>query len=616
MFRRSAPWGVTHLLILLLVVSLLPFIVLEIYRARADVQEQHDALTQQTQNQAVEAALVTGDFLRFTQRFLASEAGARSVQKLDASGAATLLRAIRLENPNYESVFLFDADGRRIASSGPSLSDLEAAQWPRLQNALTADRMTVSEMAALPGTDRSVLILAYPVSDPSGQKIGVIGVALNVVRLSTVISYPRLPSGAVVLLTQRDGRIIAASSDAVFWTGQSVAGLPRSTSDEARATAGTTQGRLPDGRQRFVAYQPVGAAPWLVMSALPQAQVDATFRRSILRIGEEITLVIAATMVLAWIMLRRLLVPIRMLSDGASAFAAGFLDRRIPLRRHDELGALADALNTMAADLQARLQDEHAHSQALQSLNRLQTEFVATASHELRTPVTAIRTYAEALLRPDIVDEDIRRECLQGIDHSSQRLARLARSLLDVSRIDSGEIAINFAWVDVLATVHAAVAQAAPQDDARVAVRAPDLLPPLRADPERLEDVLANLIANALKFSPPQAPVTVALRHEDGGITIAVHDEGAGISSDEQTRIFDRFYQVQHGTGRQTGGAGLGLYISQAYVLKMGGRIWVESAPGRGSTFFVALPAERPERTEILQGGPDGSAALAAPRGR
>jgi two-component system phosphate regulon sensor histidine kinase PhoR len=138
-------------------------------------------------------------------------------------------------------------------------------------------------------------------------------------------------------------------------------------------------------------------------------------------------------------------------------------------------------------------------------------------------------------------------------------------------------------------------------------------LPNVRADAERLEDVLANLISNACKFSEPGSPVHVDVRREGEEAIFSVRDRGIGIPPEEVHRIFDRFYQVQRGADRRAGGSGLGLYIVRGYVTAMGGRIWVESTPGQGSTFFVGLPLAGDTMPEAQDG--DGQFAGVA-RGR
>ncbi len=600
--RSVRGWGIGHALVLLVLVTLAPFIVLEAYRGVQDVARLRAAVADQGRTQAREKATAVDDFLRLTERFLATLAAAPSVQALDASGAAGLFQAARGQNPNYENVFLVTTDGMQRASTAPEIDDVQVTERPYFRQALVSGRMAISEVLTWPGTGRSAVVLAYPVASPDGNPIGVVAVALNIARLSSVIGVTSLPDGSVVLLAQADGAVIAADDRAEFWVGQSLAGQQAFESGRLRID-GPAPETMADGVQRVTGAHPLARAPWLMLVGVPQAEVNAAQQRAVARLGQQLALVALVTSALAFVVLRRVVAPIRALSEGARAFAAGYLHQRIPLRRDDELGDLADALNRMAAALERRLEEEAAHARALRKLTQLQSEFVATASHELRTPVTAIRSYAEALMRPDITDEATRRECLEGIDRGSERLARLVQTLLDVSRIDSGQVAVSLAPVDATAIVRLVAAQLNPAGSEQISVIAPPDLPLVQADPDRLEDVLANLTGNARKFSPPGAPVSIILKRTEDEVVIAVHDHGDGIATEEIERIFDRFYQVQRGADRRVGGAGLGLYIAHGYTTAMGGRIWVESAPGQGSAFFVAMAiasahAEKPARED------------------
>jgi signal transduction histidine kinase len=590
MARQRSRWGISHVLALVLLVSLVPSIGLEAYHGVQDVHRQRTAIEQAASVQATQATRVIDEYLGSTSRFLGLIAGSPAVQSLDASGSQALFQSAQAQSQNYQSLFLFRMDGTEVASTQPAFEDAQFLQRPYVRAALSARAMSVSDVLAFPGTDQSVVLIAYPVILPSGSEAGVVGLALNIARLSDVIGYAELPSNSVLLLLQQDAMVVAASDQPERWVGRTLGTLPPLSSQPLPNQAGLTQGRMPDGVPRILAYQPVADAPWLMVAGIPQAALTATVQRSLVRVAEEGVLTALATLLLAWLMVRRVVIPIRLLSDGAHAFAAGALDRRIPLRRGDELGTLAESLNGMAAALQRRLDEQSAHTQALEALNQLQTEFVATASHELRTPVAAIRAYAEALLRPDIQDPDLRQSCLEGIDRSSQRLARLARTLLDASRIQSGKVCIHAAPIDIDATVQAAILQAAPDERARINLRTAADLPAVLADPDRLEDVLANLLSNAVKFSPSDSEITIEAKADGGTVVISVRDHGSGIEPAELPKIFDRFYQVNRGSDRHAGGAGLGLFIARAYVEAMRGRLWVASTPGAGSTFSLALP--------------------------
>jgi signal transduction histidine kinase len=590
-------WGIGQILVMLVLVALAPFILLETYRGAQDVKRERESVAARAQGQVEEEAETMEDFVRYTDRYLSTLAV--QIATLDQSQIDTLLMAVRDLNPNYVNVFLLAPDGEQIASTEPLVVDPEIAERPYFRDALSDGRMAISSALAWPEAGRSVVVFAKRVNGPDGEPVGVLCAALNLARLSTVIGFVSLPKDSVVLLAQRDGTIIAASENPEGWIGQSLQGID--LFENAWAKRSGTGSIVPsDGIERVVGYELVRGAPWLIMAGIPQAEVDSVIRNSLMNILAQTALAGLATALLAWIVLRRVVVPIRMLSDGARAFAAGFLNRRVPLKRNDELGDLADSLNQMAASLERRIEEEEAHAQALRDLNRLQAEFVATASHELRTPVTAIRTYAEALMRPDIDDPEIKHECLEGIDRASDRLVRLARSLLDVSRIDRGQVPVALGAVDAAAAIRAAVAQADPRGSGEaVQVDVPPRLPPVKADADRLEDVLANLIGNARKFSPAGTPVIIRALEHEGEVRIAVADRGPGIPLSEQGRIFERFYQVHRGADRQVGGSGLGLYIARGYVTAMGGRIWVESTPGHGSTFVVSLPLDLVSQSRV-----------------
>jgi signal transduction histidine kinase len=607
--RRS---GIAQTLVVLVLVALAPFIVLEVYRSAQDVAQRRHEIEQRARIEAAEEADTMDDFLRFTERFLATLAAAPSVQNMDGPGSEALFKAARAQFANYENIFLLTSAGEQIASTVPVYSDPEARDRDWFQEALTTDDAAISPVLAAQGSGSSVVVLARAVTTPEGGRIGVLAVALNVARLSSVIGFVGLPNGSAVLLIQEDGTVIASGHDPDLWVGRQIGGdfLP-----ELRTGAGLVVAEMQDGVTRVAGYQPVGQAPWIMVASIPLSEVDTAVRQSLLRIAEQVAIAAVGAVVLTWIVLRRVVLPIRVLSDGARAFAAGFLNRRIPLRRRDELGDLAAALNSMATDLERRLEDEAAHAEALRRLNQLQTEFVATASHELRTPVTAIHTYAEALLRPDITDEQTRQECLEGITRGSARLTRLVRALLDVSRIDSGRVAVTLAPVDAVAIVRSAVAQAAPESGAAIHVETAGDVPLATADPDRLEDVIANLLGNARKFSPADATVTISVAHQGDAVTLAVTDSGGGIAPEEQERIFDRFYQIERGAARGAGGAGLGLYIVRGYVAAMGGRIIVASTLGAGSTFTIFLPVAAIPGELPQEEGDDAAIAGAAARG-
>jgi two-component system sensor histidine kinase VicK len=227
-------------------------------------------------------------------------------------------------------------------------------------------------------------------------------------------------------------------------------------------------------------------------------------------------------------------------------------------------------------------------------VEEMKSNFVAAVSHELRTPLTSIYGFAETLLRQDVLfGEEERRTFLGYIASESERLTGIVDQLLNVARLDTGDLRVNLAPTDVRAVVSEVVrrAEQAPIANAHsFVVELPDEPLDAEADREKLQQILANLVDNAVKFSPDGSKVTVGVRRADDHVEVRVSDEGIGIPEDEQRRIFTRFYRGESETSDRVGGTGLGLFIAHGLVAAMGGRIWVDSREGVGSSFTFALP--------------------------
>ncbi|TMK85745.1 MAG: PAS domain S-box protein [Actinobacteria bacterium] len=223
---------------------------------------------------------------------------------------------------------------------------------------------------------------------------------------------------------------------------------------------------------------------------------------------------------------------------------------------------------------------------------QLKADFVATISHELRTPLTPLKGFLSSLIEGTIDDgSDARREYYRIMLRQANRLERLVTELLEVSRIESNSGLGTTYPVDLSSPLVEQIRTFAEEHPARsIELEAPERPVLVDADPSRIGLVSSNLIANALKYSPADKPVRVNLSVEDHRATVSIRDEGPGIPPSEHERIFDRFYQIENHLTRPSGGVGLGLYICRRLVEGMGGRLWVDSKPGQGSTFSFSLP--------------------------
>jgi signal transduction histidine kinase len=260
------------------------------------------------------------------------------------------------------------------------------------------------------------------------------------------------------------------------------------------------------------------------------------------------------------------------------------LVRAVEGARASERVALRDA-----EEVQRQLEEQN---DRLREVDRLKDEFVSSISHELRTPLTSISGYVE-LLMEDEQDPDVR-EHLDIVDRNATRLLGLVSDMLFAARMQSGQFDLHPKQVDLRAIVEEIVESIRPQAEAAdVALRVHDAesRPQVMGEHDRLAQLLDNLVSNAIKFTPRGGKVDISLTARDGKAVLEVSDTGIGISEEERTHLFERFFRTQVVLDRQIPGTGLGLYISKAIVDAHGGQIAVRSVEGRGTTFVVELPS-------------------------
>ncbi len=272
--------------------------------------------------------------------------------------------------------------------------------------------------------------------------------------------------------------------------------------------------------------------------------------------------------------------PLRRLSQAAWELAHGNLDSRVEVSGKDEISELSGYFNYMAERVQRSAQ--------------LQKDFVANVSHEIRTPLTSIEGFSQALLDGMVETEEDRRRYLRIIVEESQRLKRILNQLLTLSRIDAGAWEPRPAAVDLptyLRELEEKYAPRAREGGIELRVEAPADMPAIETDQDALEQILVNLLDNAIKFTPDGGEVVMAADPlPGGGARIQVRDNGQGIPEGEKDRIFDRFSRVERSRSQRYGGSGLGLAVSKELLNLLGGRITVWSSPGKGSVFTVELP--------------------------
>jgi signal transduction histidine kinase len=271
--------------------------------------------------------------------------------------------------------------------------------------------------------------------------------------------------------------------------------------------------------------------------------------------------------------------PLRDMAAAARRMETGDYSVRVHTRSRDEVGQLATAFNRMSAELM--------------TLEQSRRDLVANVSHELKTPITAIRAHLENVLDGVERAEPATLAVMLG---QVERLGRLVDQLLELSKLESGEVALQpepVALRPIVEQLFSEIGVAIPGRELAIRDEVPDDLPPVLADPERLHQVLFNLVDNALRFTPEGGTVTVSASVQDRAVHVAVADTGSGIAPEHLPRLFERFYRVDHGRAREEGGTGIGLAIARSVVEAHGGTIVAESVLGRGSVFRFDLPLAR-----------------------
>jgi signal transduction histidine kinase len=287
--------------------------------------------------------------------------------------------------------------------------------------------------------------------------------------------------------------------------------------------------------------------------------------------------------------------PLEDLVEASGRLASGDLDVRVKVGGLSETATLGAAFNEMAEELQRRAGERD-------QLERMKDEFVLTASHELRSPLTSVQGFAELLLLEREKLSPQQAETVEVILDNTRHLVRLLNDLLDLARSDAGRLTIRPEPTGAASLIEDAVRTMRAQFDAReqeLRLRIEADLPEVEADRDRIRQVLVNLLTNANEYCPHEAQIEVKARRAGAEVEIDVIDNGPGIPAEQLEHIFERFTRGDAGETQRVGGTGLGLAISKSLIELHGGSIDAASTPGSGSTFRVRLPVIAHERVQV-----------------
>jgi signal transduction histidine kinase len=385
-------------------------------------------------------------------------------------------------------------------------------------------------------------------------------------------------------------------------TGLAVIGVARflqQRQDYENATARSYQREI-EARTRLAEGQKPAAARAVVVNQQRRREtlrdeISSETRDTSLLVGAGLIAGLTGAALLFTGLIASMRRPLEDLVDASGRLAGGDLDARVKVGGLSETATLGGAFNEMAEELQRRAGERD-------QLDRMKDEFVLTASHELRSPLTSVQGFAELLLLEREKLSPKQAETVEVILDNTRHLVRLLNDLLDLARSDAGRLTIRPVPTAAAALVEDAVRTMRAQFDSQGQSLSLDIetdLPQIEADRDRIRQVLVNLLTNANEYCPQGATIEVKARHVDAEVEIDVIDDGPGIPEQQLEHIFERFTRGDAGETQRVGGTGLGLAISKSLVELHGGRIAVQSSPGGGSTFLIRLPATAPDPVRV-----------------
>jgi len=356
---------------------------------------------------------------------------------------------------------------------------------------------------------------------------------------------------------------------------------------DSDATA-TGRSLIADIEQRFDRFLAAERQRAEQRAASARAESSRAVTLALIALGACVVLILLVGLYLA----RWIARPVRRVAAGASRVAAGDFATRLDEEGPGEVGGLTQAFNSMARSLEASRSELVAQNEALQASEHAKSELISIVSHELRTPLSSVLGFTKLLLEREF-EEHERRRYLGIVDAEARRLASLAEDFLDVQLLEEGKLELVTETLDAGALVREQVALFFGHGgDHTVDLRLPDEPLWVDVDPDRLSQVVGNLLANAIKYSPEGGNVEVRAEALRGDVRIVVRDSGLGIPREDQAHIFTKFFR---GRAAASGipGTGLGLAVARQIVEAHGGVIGFASEEGRGTTFWIELPAHR-----------------------
>jgi len=490
--------------------------------------------------------------------------------------------------------------------------------------------------------------ISLPIEDENKTKIGVLATEIDLSPMWETVSKIKVKETGYVYVVDQDGYLIAYKDVKLIKENLNlkyILGVENFLNNIGKsATYVSFNNEMVTGM-----WKPIEITGWGLITELPTKEIFQELSVLFFIGGISVVIFISFIIIILMIIFKRLLTPISYLQKGVTEIKSGNLDYNIEVVSKDEIGQLASAFNQMVKDLKKSRTEIEKYSKNLEKQVSKRTEdlnekvkeltdaknamlnmtedldetnrklmetqnqlkksfkelkeldvdkdrFISIAAHELKTPMTAVHGFAQLLEKENIIEnEEIRTKYLKIIETEIERLGELVTDVLDLSRIDLGTMKFNIEDADIvkiMEDVKDEMTQKVKEKGLTLDFNIDHDLPIIKTDKEKLREVLINLIDNSVKYTS-RGGIKIDTHKEGNYIKFSVTDTGIGIPKKYFNKLFTRFYQVESPLTRKVGGSGLGLSICKEYIEKLGGRIWLKSKIGKGTTFYFTLPIKK-----------------------
>ena len=517
--------------------------------------------------------------------------------------------------PDITSVYVADVEGEQIARTGAEELENVSTIWT-FQVARKGDEL-ISDVYPEPATLKPMRTITLPIVN-RGTVIGVLSADINFDRITLSVMKLDVGKNSNVLVVASNGRVVSHTQLEKL-KELDLSKLPGVEAVLA-GQEGTMKGYTDElGRQVLGTYSPIGELGWGVIIQKPLADIAAEVWKLRATILSAMVTAVLLAVLAGWLMSRQIEKPIRQLAGASEKVAQGDLSLSVDVKSSDEIGILAHSFNQMVlslrksrdelqqwgkklerrvkqrtADLEQKSRELSKANVRLEELSQLKSHFLANMSHELRTPLNSILGFSEVL--QDKMFGALNEKQEQYVNYvmeSGQHLLSLINDILDLSKIEAGKIEIELAELrigDLLKDSLTMVKEMALKHGIELGLKLEDDIPEIYADERKVKQIAFNLLSNAVKFTPDGGRVGIQAVKEQEDIRVTVWDTGIGIKEEDKGKLFKEFQQLDSGANKRYQGTGLGLALSKRLVEMHGGRIWVESEPGKGSRFSFTLP--------------------------